>query len=51
MSMWMWSKWPAACQIVRKPSFWTSATIPSMSGLSSRPLSALTSSAAEWRHL
>ena len=50
--MWMWSKCPGACQIVRKPSFWTSPTIPSMICFSvPGPVSALTSSAPELRHL
>ena len=50
--MWMWSVCPAACQIVRNPAAWTSATIPSISDFSDPgPESALTSSAPELRHL
>ena len=37
MSMWMWSQWPSARQIVRNPSFWTSATMPSIAGISAAP--------------
>ena len=49
MSMWMWSKWPAARQIVRKPSSCSGAMIASITPASLN-WSWLTSSAAELRH-